>query len=162
MLTVLLCAFIAYLIVHFTTKKGSFERGTAKFLFSIIGAFVGFFVAGIIGATLPQKTVLSHSVELAAMRSDTGGEATFFLFGSHSTVGWEYRFYFRNGELLSPRSLTVDQFVYILESSDVTPELRVTKTEFTETWHYWFGLMIPEPTYTFVVPKGSVVQEFKL
>jgi hypothetical protein len=163
MLTFVLCGILGYLIARYITEPGSFDRGFSLFMGGFLGLAGGFLLAGGIGIFLPTKFVEAYKLDLVAMRSDTGGQSSFFLFGAQNSMGWEYRFYVSDGELLRPDSLTIDDNnVYILQTDDSPPQLKISQTEFTESWYNWIAIRESDRMYTFVVPTGSVVEKFEL
>lgn len=162
MLTIALCVLIAAGVTYYKMRATS-ERIIATVFAAVMSLFFGVMFCDMIGEILPTKFVPSHDLDLVAVRSDTGGESSYFLFGTRTTIGWEYRYYVSQGEFIRPGSVTVQSNeVLIRETDSESPKLQVSKAEFVEPWYEWFGILNRDYLYTFVVPKGSVVQEFKL
>ncbi len=147
---------------------GSDDRWFGAFIglmFCMFGTFAGAFFALIVGAFLDTQEVKVRTYELAAMQSSTGTEMNFFLFAGSFNSSWSYRYYRKEGEYLRPRELSiVDHNVLVQELDDGNPRLEIFRQEFTEDWYRWIALEDPDRDYRylFVVPVGSVVQEFKL
>ncbi len=137
-----------------------------------LGSFIGGIFAGLCGllltlpvsASLPSREVMVVSRELVSMQSSSDLQGKFFLFAGSFNGDWSYRYYRKEGDYFRPREISVSGHdILVQEVDDGKPRLEVFGREYTEDWYYWIAIGPKfEYRYIFIVPVGSVVQEFKL
>ena len=161
--------FAITLVITFKGKIGAF---LAASIFGPLDGFViGMVIALAIGSImLPTKTVVYGPGTLVAMRSSDGFSGTFIWgsgsIGSSSTYNFMQRM---DDGSLKPGFIYVDETVRVIED----PELKdvgywrttMTEADRSSPWSAWSlgqNSMSKVVRQEFRVPKGTVVQEFKI
>lgn len=125
-------------------------------LFIMVGAVVGFLIAlliGLPGANVPYKVEYSHP--LATLSDSVNSRGSFLGFSPSGT----YAFYERTGENSFRMQVVASERATIIETTD-EPHVVVEKShDHLDAWRMRFG---DTPRYTFYVPPGSIVMNFKL
>jgi len=125
--------------------------GIIIFVGSFFGFMVGLVFAVVIGSFLPQKDVLSEVVWPLAFQTVTF-EKRFFR-----TNGYEYLFYYQDGNKIKFRTIPIN-LVSIIEEADRTDSLiKVYYKCFTKECYFAWGIPSIHRKYELYIPSGSIV-----
>ncbi len=160
------CGLLTYIGWRFWRTQYGIDKALLAiltFTSGICGLLLGAMAAMFVGGFFPTERQVVHTYELAAMQSNSGMEGSFFLIGGSFGTSWTYRYYQKEGGYLRPKELSINQMdVLVKEVDDSAPRLDVYESRYITNWHAWIGSLSINTSYVFVVPKGSVVQDFNL
>jgi len=169
----LIVALVIFLSIFLPAKKGT--RGDRIFYVSLISIIIGFCIfmfllcLGTMGPThgVPPVKITEYSQPVASIRDSSSVVGSFFL-GCGSIGEKQYYIYYedwRNGKY-KQRKILVDDTI-ICEEKKSKPRIDWQGTKYGHNKRIlpdgWFGEG-PEhfTSKTIYVPKGTIIQEFKL
>lgn len=161
MLTILLGVLIA---LFKTCRNDDLWKSTADYLLSaFFGAFCGLGAAIIIGLFLPTESYVSQETLLAAIQDGSQTTGSFFLGSGRIEEGTYYFFYAKAGEHSYVMDKRSTSNAVIVEDDPAQPYLREYAIRFLDDRSYYFGLPLhPPPPVEFHIPKGSILQNYRL
>lgn len=162
----------AVLFVVFTQEDfyrmswGFLERCCDTFflvVFTAIAFGVGIGFASFIGLVVPKQWTGPETTKLVSLRNNDGISGHFFL-GSGSIETKQYYFFYKEAERggYRPGKIEVADNVIVYEEKQQNGQLKVYTYQFSKPAYYWFAFKIPSYRYEFVIPEGSLKQNFVL
>lgn len=135
------------------------------FPMTVVGFFVGFIVAMLIGVFLPLQWVPLETRPLVNLRSNDGISGRFFL-GSGTVGTTEYYFYYTKNQDggFEPNKLSTDSNkIVIFEEDRSDGELRIYEDTFTNKILDYIAIdLSSKRKYEFHIPLESLTRDFHL
>lgn len=159
MITIILCIIIGLVRTHFYDFWTESADYIISFMFSGI---VGLVLAFGIGLFIPKMTFTHQQIELAAMQDGIQTSGQFFLGSGSVDEETYYLFYAKTGETSYVMDKRTTNTSTIFEDEEHEPYLTDYDQVFrTDLW-LWIALPTLSRRSEFHIPKGSVLQNFRL